>query len=108
MANFGIARTFQNLRVFRALTAWDNALIGQNINIKTNFVDNLFHTKRYKEEEEKASELVAQAIKTVGLEGSEREIVGSMPYGKQKRVELARALMCVSQSCCCLTSLQQA
>ena len=94
MANYGIARTFQNLRVFRALTAWDNALIGQNINIKTNFVDNLFHTKQYKEEEEKASELVAQAITIVGLEGSEREIVGSMPYGKQKRVELARALMC--------------
>ena len=45
MANYGIARTFQNLRVFRALTAWDNALIGQNINIKTNFVDNLCYSR---------------------------------------------------------------
>ena len=94
MAVHGIARTFQNLRVFRALTARENALIGQSINIKTSFLDNLLHTGKYKREEKKAGELVDNALKIVGLEDSADEIVGSMPYGKQKRVELARALMC--------------
>lgn len=94
MAGLGIARTFQNLRVFHALTVKENALIGQNHNIKTSFLDNLLHTPRFKEEERKAEEQVAEALKIVGLEGFENEIVGSMPYGQQKRVELARALMC--------------
>lgn len=94
MAGLGIARTFQNLRVFHALTVKENAMIGQDHNIKTSFVDNLFHTRRFKEEERKAEEQVAEALKIVGLEGYENEIVGSMPYGQQKRVELARALMC--------------
>lgn len=94
MAGLGIARTFQNLRVFHALTVKENAMIGQDHNIKTSFLDNLFHTKRFREEERKAEEQVAEALKIVGLEGYENEIVGSMPYGQQKRVELARALMC--------------
>lgn len=94
MAEYGIARTFQNLRVFHALTVKENALIGQNHNIKTSFFDNLFHTGKFKREEEKAAEQVEEALKIVGLAGYEDEIVGSMPYGQQKRVELARALMC--------------
>lgn len=94
MAGLGIARTFQNLRVFHALTVKENALIGQDHNIKTSFLDNLLHTRRFKMEERKAEEQVAEALKIVGLEGFENEIVGSMPYGQQKRVELARALMC--------------
>ena len=94
MAGLGIARTFQNLRVFHALTVKENAMIGQDHNIKTSFLDNLFHTRRFQEEERKAEEQVAEALKIVGLEGYENEIVGSMPYGQQKRVELARALMC--------------
>ena len=94
MAGLGIARTFQNLRIFNALTVKENALIGQNLNIKTSFLDNLLHTPKFKQEEEKASALVEEALELVGLKNMDNEIAGSMPYGKQKRLELARALMC--------------
>ncbi|NCB30098.1 MAG: ABC transporter ATP-binding protein [Clostridia bacterium] len=97
MAKLGIARTFQNLRIFNALTVEENALIGQNINIDTNFMDNLFHTPKFKAEEDKAKQLVHQALKLVGLANMGQEIAGSMPYGQQKRLELARALMCEPQ-----------
>lgn len=97
MAGHGIARTFQNLRIFNALTVEENALIGQNINIDTNFMDNLLHTKKFKTEEEKAKGLVWEALRLVGLSGMEKEIAGCMPYGQQKRLELARALMCEPQ-----------
>ena len=94
MARLGISRTFQNLRIFHALTVKENALIGQNINIKTTFFDNLLHTKKFKMEEEKAAGLVEDALQLVGLGNMGQEIAGSMPYGQQKRLELARALMC--------------
>ena len=94
MAGLGIARTFQNLRIFHALTVKENALIGQNLNIKTSFLDNVLHTRKFKEEEQKAAELVEDALNLVGLKNMDKEIAGSMPYGQQKRLELARALMC--------------
>ncbi|WP_199648809.1 ABC transporter ATP-binding protein [Pseudoflavonifractor sp. AF19-9AC] len=94
MAGLGIARTFQNLRIFHALTVKENALIGQNLNIKTSFLDNMLHTRKFKEEEQKAADLVEDALTLVGLKGMDQEIAGSMPYGQQKRLELARALMC--------------
>lgn len=93
MTRLGIARTFQNLRIFKALTVRDNVSIGQHILLKTNFTDAVFHTKRYHETEKKAKERTNEVLAQVGMENMADEIAGSMAYGLQKRIELARALV---------------
>ena len=93
MTGLGIARTFQNLRIFKALTVMDNVLVGQHLSIKCSPLANLFHTKAWKKSEEAGRERALEALKMVGLENSVNEFAGSMPYGAQKRLELARALV---------------
>lgn len=93
MSKYGIARTFQNLRIFRALTVKENVLIGEHINIKTNAVDAILHTKAWKARENEALKTAEQALEQVGLDKVVEEIAGSLPYGMQKRLELARALV---------------
>lgn len=93
MTGLGIARTFQNLRIFRALTVMDNVLVGQHQSIKTSMIDNFFHTKRWKQSEEEARARAVEALRMVGLEHSVNDFAGSIPYGAQKRLELARALV---------------
>ena len=90
MVNYGIARTFQNLRVFKAMTVLDNIMIGNSKNIHTNLFDAALHTPRYRKESlEKARELLS----LLGLSRWENEYVGSIPYGIQKRIEFARAVI---------------
>ena len=93
MTKTGLSRTFQNLRVFRAMTVRDNVLLGENIRIKTNFIDAMFHTPNWRKSEKAAKEKADVVLAQVGLEGVQNELVGSMPYGMQKRVELARAIV---------------
>ncbi len=93
MTGLGIARTFQNLRIFRALTVMDNVLVGQHLTIKSSPIANLFHTKSWKHAEEAARERALEALRLVGLESNADDFAGSIPYGAQKRLELARALV---------------
>ena len=93
MTKTGLSRTFQNLRVFRAMTVRDNVLLGENIRIKTNFLDAMFHTPNWRKSEKTAKEKADVVLEQVGLAGMQDELVGSMPYGMQKRVELARAIV---------------
>ena len=94
MTRMGIARTFQNIRIFNAMTVCENVLIGQNIHLKTNFIDSVFHTSKYRKVEKTAKERAYEAMRQVGLEHMAGEIAGSMSYGLQKRLELARAMVC--------------
>lgn len=93
MTGLGIARTFQNLRIFKALTVMDNILVGQHLTISNSPLDTLFHGKRYREAEKKARSRAMEALQLVGLEKNAEDFAGAIPYGAQKRLELARALV---------------
>ncbi len=86
----GIARTFQNIRLFKSQTAFENVLIATHLRKKSNVFTATFRLN-YKEERamrEKAMEL----LKIVGLDDVANEKATSLPYGKQRRLEIARAL----------------
>lgn len=93
MTGLGIARTFQNLRIFKALTVMDNILVGQHLTISNSPWDILFHGRHYRETERKARERAMEALELVGLEKNADDFAGAIPYGAQKRLELARALV---------------
>ena len=93
MTALGIARTFQNLRIFKAMNALDNVLVGQHLSLESNLFDAIFRTKRYKKCEEKARETAMDALRMVGLEKHVYDYAGAMPYGMQKKLEIARALV---------------
>ena len=93
MVNYGIARTFQNLRVFKAMTVLDNIMIGNSKNIHTNLFDAALHTPRYRKYEKESLEKARELLSLLGLSRWENECVGSIPYGIQKRIEFARAVI---------------
>lgn len=90
ITKLGIARTFQNIRLFKSLTVFDNVLIARHMRSKANVFSATFRTnlKEERENREKTMEL----LRMVGLESSANEISSSLPYGKQRRLEIARAL----------------
>ena len=93
MVNYGIARTFQNLRIFRAMTVLDNIMIGNSKNIHTNLLDAMLHTPKYSRYERDSKEKAKELLSLLGLSKWEKEYVGSLPYGIQKRIEFARAVI---------------
>jgi branched-chain amino acid transport system ATP-binding protein len=88
----GIARTFQNIRLFDNLTVLDNVKIGRHCRTKAVFLSAVARTRRQQAEERAISESSEQYLEFVGLKGREDEIAASMPYGNQRRLEIARAL----------------
>lgn len=93
MVNFGISRTFQNLRIFRAMTVLDNIMIGNSKNIHTNLLDAIIHTPKYNKYERESKEKARELLSLLGLSKWEKEYVGSLSYGMQKRIEFARAVI---------------
>ena len=93
MTGLGIARTFQNLRIFKAMTTLENVLVGQHLSVNTTLFDTIFRTPRYRSAEKQAEEKARRALEMVGLAGHEDDIAGAMPYGMQKKLEIARALV---------------
>ena len=88
----GIARTFQNIRLFDNLTVLDNVKIGRHCRTKATFFSAVARTKRQQAEERAIVEASHQYLQFVGLTGRGDEIAASMPYGNQRRLEIARAL----------------
>ena len=90
ITHMGIARTFQNIRLFKSQTAFDNVLIGTHLRRTSNMFTAAF---RLNAKEEKANrEKTAQLLEIVGLADEANELATSLPYGKQRRLEIARAL----------------
>ena len=90
ITRMGIARTFQNIRLFKSQTAFDNVLIGTHLRRTSNMFTATF---RLNAKEEKANrEKAAQLLEIVGLADEANELATSLPYGKQRRLEIARAL----------------
>ncbi|MFZ5354197.1 MAG: ABC transporter ATP-binding protein [Bacillota bacterium] len=88
----GIARTFQNIRLFKDLSVLDNVLIANHLNIKSNFMEATLRLPRYRSEERKMYEKSMNLLEKVGLADLRHEKSSSLPYGKQRRLEIARAL----------------
>ncbi len=88
----GIARTFQNIRLFKDLSVLDNVLIANHLNIKSSILEAALKLPRYKREERKMYEKSMELLKKVGLADLRDEKSSSLPYGKQRRLEIARAL----------------
>jgi branched-chain amino acid transport system ATP-binding protein len=92
ITRLGIARTYQNIRLFPAMTAIENILVGEHPRLKTFWAEAIFQTKRVREEEAGALEEALRLINFVGLQGLGDQLARNLPYGAQRRLEIARAL----------------
>ncbi len=92
IARAGIARTFQNIRLFRGLNVLQNVMTAADPYSDYNLLDVCFFTPRKRRREAAVRDLSMGYLKIVGLEGYEKERPESLPYGLQRRLELARAL----------------
>ena len=90
ITKLGIARTFQNIRLFKSMTVFENVLVAKHMNRHSNVFSATFRLN-YKEEE-KMHEDTLKLLKIVGLEDVKDELATSLPYGKQRHLEIARAL----------------
>ena len=88
----GVARTFQNIRLFTQMTALDNVKVGMHHDIKTNFATNLFRLPGFKKAEREADAKALELLKFMGLGEVANVPAGSLPYGIQRRLEIVRAL----------------
>jgi ABC-type branched-subunit amino acid transport system ATPase component len=88
----GVARTFQNIRLFNNMTALENVLVGENCRLRATFVGALLRPPHVVAEEKQAREKGLQLLEYVGLKGREETIARNLPYGDQRRLEIARAL----------------
>ena len=88
----GISRTYQNIRLFASMTALENILVGQHPHLKASLFDSLLHTSRYWREEIAALQEARRLLAFVGLRHLGDQIARNLPYGAQRRLEIARAL----------------
>jgi len=88
----GVARTFQNIRLFRELTALDNVRIACHAGARSGFFDALFLTGRHRSEEARIVARGEEYLAVMGLADRRDEIAKGLPYGEQRRLEIARAL----------------
>ena len=80
----GIARTFQNIRLFGAMTTLENVLVGRHTQSKTQFFDALLHTARYKSDERAGLLRAKELLEFVGLLDKRDELAANLPYGEQQ------------------------
>lgn len=88
----GIARTFQNIRLFNNITVLENVMVGEHTHLKSTFVGVLLDLPRVKKEEKEAQREAYRLLKYVGLGDFLNEEAQNLPYGAQRRLEIARAL----------------
>src|SRR5688572_4006825 len=88
----GISRTFQNIRLFGAMTVIENILVGMHTQLKQTAIDALFRTKKFHDEEKESEEKAKALMGYVGLKNVGNELARNLPYGGQRRIEIARAL----------------
>lgn len=88
----GIARTFQNIRLFTKMTAIENIMVGMDRHLKSGLASILLHTPKMKDEEERVKVEAYQWLQYVGIEDIANSEAGDLPYGIQRKLEIARAL----------------
>ena len=92
VAEMGVARTFQNLALFKGMNVIDNIMTGRNLKIKSNLLMQALHIGPAQREEEMHREFVEHIIDFLEIQAFRKTPVGQLPYGLQKRVDLGRAM----------------
>lgn len=92
IAHLGISRTYQNIRLFAQMTAIENILVGMDPRLNSSWLGAVFGTRQTREEEEKALKEATELLRFVGLTGKGDYLAANLPYGDQRRLEIARAL----------------
>lgn len=92
IAKLGICRTFQNIRLFKELTVLDNVFIGNHLRLDSGLLSSVVKMPKYNREEKAMQEKSKYLLEKVGLYEERDELSFSLPYGKQRRLEIARAL----------------
>jgi branched-chain amino acid transport system ATP-binding protein len=88
----GIARTFQNIRLFKSMTVLENVMVGADAHSKVGFFDALLRTPRHRHTESDARERAKDLLKLVGIRARHDELAANLSYGDQRRLEIARAM----------------
>ncbi len=88
----GIARTFQNIRLFRGMPALENVIIGEHPRTRATLLDAVLATRTHRREERSVRARARELLALAGLGGQEHRLAGSLAYGDQRRLEIARAL----------------
>ena len=92
IAEAGISRTFQNIRLFANMTAIENVLVGAHVHLTANVATAVAHTPGVMREERTALRTAVQLLEFVGIAGRGNELARNLAYGEQRRLEIARAL----------------
>jgi branched-chain amino acid transport system ATP-binding protein len=92
IAALGVARTFQNIRLFAFMSALENVMTGEHARLRANLVDSLLHTPRQRGEESFARARAMELLRFVGLDRHAETYARNLAYGLQRRLEIARAL----------------
>ena len=93
IARKGVVRTFQNVRLFKEMTAVENLLVAQHRHLNTNFLSGLFKTPGFRRSEKEAMEYAAHWLDVVNLTDVANRPAGTLAYGQQRRLEIARCMM---------------
>jgi branched-chain amino acid transport system ATP-binding protein len=93
IARRGVVRTFQNVRLFKEMTAVENLLIAQHRHLNTNFLAGLFKTPGFRKSEAEAMEFARHWLEQVNLTDFANRPAGNLAYGQQRRLEIARCMM---------------
>jgi branched-chain amino acid transport system ATP-binding protein len=92
ITKLGICRTFQNIRLFSQMSVLENILVGMHSRLALGMADVLLRSRRFVHQEQQAQAEALRLLEVVGLTGKEDEISSALPYGDQRRLEIARAL----------------
>jgi branched-chain amino acid transport system ATP-binding protein len=92
IAHLGISRTYQNIRLFANMSTLENILVGMHPHLRSTWIGAVFGSKGTREEERQATEEARRLLRFVGMEGKGDYFAKNLPYGEQRRLEIARAL----------------
>jgi branched-chain amino acid transport system ATP-binding protein len=92
VTEYGLARTFQNIRLFQKMTVLENVMVARHCRTKSGIAGAIFRGKKTREEEQEMVEYSYRLLEKVGLERYVNELAQQLPYGAQRRLEIARAL----------------
>ena len=93
IARKGVVRTFQNVRLFKDMTAIENLLVAQHRHLNTGFLSGLLKTKAFRKSERQAMDFAAHWLDQVNLTDIANRPAGTLAYGQQRRLEIARCMM---------------
>ena len=88
----GIARTFQNIRLFKNMTVMDNIKVAMNQNMRYTVAEGIFRLPRYWKEEKKVERKARELLQIFGMEDTADQMAANLPYGQQRKLEIVRAL----------------